>query len=321
MKYFGIGVFVGFYASLALAADNPPNTPLIEYQDVTVTQQDYAAELATLPPQFQAEVGTSGKQVHKLLDKVFVYRVLAKEARTEGLDQDPQLQAQVQLAQERTLGLARLDQLRAQALATHPDFAALAKEKYQANPQEYTTPEQVKVAHILIKPEESSPAAEEKAQQLAEQIRQQASAGEKSFSDLALEYSQDPSVKRNHGDLGFITAGKTVKPFEEAAFALQKPGEISPVVKTQYGFYIIQLEARQPAQLQPFTEIQAQLVKGIKEKYLQDIVSHHLHQIRNAEGINMNGEALKNLIKPNPYKAAGATKGVIISPAPADSAQ
>lgn len=307
MRYAWLGLPLWVYASLSLAAGNPPDTPLIQYQGITVTQQDYEAELATFPKQYRAEIAASGKRVHQLLDKIFVYRALAQEAqKAELAKQDPLLSSQIRMAKEEVLGNARLEQLRQQGLAEEPDFEQLAKEKYQAHPDQYQVPERVKVSHILIKSQGNSPEAEKEAKQLAEEVRERALAGDQPFAQLALKYSQDPTVKENKGELGFITRGAAVKPFEKAAFALQKPGEISPVVKSKFGFHIIRLEQHQSARMQPFDQIKQKLIEKIQKEHLDQVVQTHVAEIRNAKGIEMNGEAIENLMKSNSAKNPSA---------------
>jgi peptidyl-prolyl cis-trans isomerase C len=279
-------------------------TVLLRHGEVNVTEADYQAELATIPEQYRAGIEASGERIHQLLDKIFVHRVLAQEARELGLDQDPLLQKQVELAVENVLGRARLQHLREQALAADPDFEALARERYETDPEKYQQPERVKVSHILIKTEGRS---EQEAQQLAEEIRELVLKGKQPFAELALEYSEDTSVQQNQGNLGFISKGNTVRPFEEAAFSLQKPGEISPVVKSEFGFHVLRLEERQPAQQQPFAKVKDRLMREARETYLKNVVQTHLTQIRTAEGIEMNTEALQALKKelPRPMPVRG----------------
>lgn len=99
---------------------------------------------------------------------------------------------------------------------------------------------QVRARHILIKVDEG---ADEKTlnekKALATELRQRILNGE-DFAKLAKEYSEDPGSKDKGGDLGFFSKGQMVKEFEDAAFSL-KPGEVSDVIKTQYGFHIIQV--------------------------------------------------------------------------------
>jgi parvulin-like peptidyl-prolyl isomerase len=79
--------------------------------------------------------------------------------------------------------------------------------------------------------------SKEEAQKLANSIAAQAKGGAK-FGDLALKYSDDPSAKQGQGSLGKFSRTQMVKPFADAAFAL-KPGEVSGVVETPFGFHII----------------------------------------------------------------------------------
>jgi len=80
----------------------------------------------------------------------------------------------------------------------------------------------------------------------AEEILRRVRAGE-DFAKLADEFTEDPSGRGRGGDLGWFGRGVMVKPFEDAVFAL-KPGELSGIVETQFGFHIIKLEERRPAQ-------------------------------------------------------------------------
>lgn len=283
--------------AFGIRAAEPEEDVLIRYKDVVVTAADFQAELETIPERYRANVAASEERIHQLLDKIFTYRVLAKEAQEQGLDQNPEVRQEIKLEKEEILGKARLQKLRQQALADNPDFEALARERYQANPEKYRQPERVKVSHILIKTEEHSG---EEAEQLTKKVRHLAIEEEEPFSELALQYSEDPSVEKNKGDLGFIVKGTTAKPFEEAAFALKQPGEISPVVKSQFGFHIIRLEERQPPRTQSFEQVKERLVQEIKETHLNKVVQSHLSQIRNAEDIQINREAWQKLKKTPP---------------------
>jgi len=86
-------------------------------------------------------------------------------------------------------------------------------------------PDEIHCAHILVKTEKEAKAAMERLER-----------GEK-FANIAREISLCPSGKRG-GDLGTFGRGRMVKEFEEAAFTLQK-GQISPIVKTKFGYHIV----------------------------------------------------------------------------------
>ena len=103
--------------------------------------------------------------------------------------------------------------------------------------------EDVEVSHILVGLRARTAADKAEAKKKAESILSRIKAGE-DFGALAEEYSEDGS-KQNKGYLGFIRGGRTVYPFEKAAFALQ-PGEVSDVVETQFGYHIIKVHSRRP---------------------------------------------------------------------------
>ena len=117
---------------------------------------------------------------------------------------------------------------------------------YEAHRKEFDRPEQVRVRHILVDTEE-----------LARLVQARLARGER-FEDLARQLSRDPGSKEQGGDLGFVARGQLVSEFEAAAFAL-RPGQISPIVKTQYGYHIIQGVERRPAQPGTLEEAREQI--------------------------------------------------------------
>ena len=102
-------------------------------------------------------------------------------------------------------------------------------------------PERYELSEIVIQPQISEAERDRVRLQLAE-LRERVLKGEK-FSMLATLYSQDPGSAKNGGEVGFFTRGDMVSEFEAAAFAL-KPGEVSPIIETKFGFHILQLIER-----------------------------------------------------------------------------
>ncbi len=130
---------------------------------------------------------------------------------------------------------------------------------YQGHQKDYQVPEEVKVRHILIKvptgaDAKTDAAAKQKAEDLLKQIK-----GGADFAALAKANSDDPGSKEQGGELGMIQRGVTVPAFEKAAFELQ-PGKVSDVIKTQFGYHILQVEEKQTAHLKPLEEVKAQIV-------------------------------------------------------------
>ena len=103
---------------------------------------------------------------------------------------------------------------------------------------------QLRASHILMGfPAQATQAQRDSVREAMEAVRRRAAGGE-SFAALAREYSQDPGTASQGGDLGTFGRGEMVRPFEDAAFALQ-PGEISDVVETPYGLHVIRLQEKE----------------------------------------------------------------------------
>ncbi len=137
------------------------------------------------------------------------------------------------------------------------------KSYYEENIDLYQEEQQVKARHILFKFDEETPQEEEeKVRARALSVLEKARAGE-DFADLAKEYSEGPS-KEEGGDLGYFSRGQMVKPFDDAAFGMKK-GEISDLVKTQYGYHIIKVEDIKDAGTKNLDEVSDQ----IRDRLLQ----------------------------------------------------
>ncbi len=142
------------------------------------------------------------------------------------------------------------------------------KTYYDQNQQRYSTPEQRRASHILVAANKAAPAAErsaakDKAGKLLEQLRKSKDPAE--FARLAKENSQDPGSAEKGGDLGFFGPGMMVKPFEDAAFKL-KPGELSDVVESDFGYHIIKLTETKPAGKMPMEQVKADIAADIKKQ-------------------------------------------------------
>lgn len=139
---------------------------------------------------------------------------------------------------------------------------------YTQHELDYRVPDRVKVSHILLKTTGENAQQQQQTLQLAEKVLAEVKAGG-NFADLAKKYSQDPGSAAKGGELGWIQRGQTVQAFENAAFSMQ-PGQISNLVKTEYGYHIIKVEAKQTAHLQSFDEVKAPIQAILEKQALQD---------------------------------------------------
>lgn len=140
---------------------------------------------------------------------------------------------------------------------------------YAENESRYTTPEERRASHILVKAERSAPAAErEKAKAKAETLLAEARKNPGQFAELAKKSSDDPGSAANGGDLDFFGRGAMVKPFEDAAFAL-KPGDISDVVESDFGYHVIRLSAVRGGAKKTFDAARAEIEAEVKQQLAQ----------------------------------------------------
>ena len=156
--------------------------------------------------------------------------------------------------------------------------AVESKQYYTANPQLFKQPGEIRASHILIK---LDPAADEaqkaEAQTKINMIQQKLRNGE-DFAELAQKSSEGPSSV-NGGDLGFFKRGQMVKPFEDAAFALET-NEVSEIVQTRFGYHIIKVVEKKPERKVGYEEIKKRLEEHLKQRKVQEEVGLYLIELR-----------------------------------------
>lgn len=136
---------------------------------------------------------------------------------------------------------------------------------YDEQKAQFQEPEQVQASHILIQvAQDATQEDKDAARKKIEEVLVLAQGG-KDFAELAKEYSEGPS-KTNGGDLGFFPKGAMVKPFEEAVFAMDKEGDMSGIVETQFGYHIIKLTGKKAAREVSFEEVKAELEQGLLQQ-------------------------------------------------------
>jgi peptidyl-prolyl cis-trans isomerase D len=148
------------------------------------------------------------------------------------------------------------------------------QKNYQEEIDSFRTPERVRVRHILIKtqgkPKEEAAALRAKAEQILKQLQ---AGGD--FGEIAKKNSEDPGSAVKGGELGWVTHGQMVPNFEKACFSL-KPGELSGIVDTEYGYHIVQVEERQEAHTQTFEEARPQLLLEAKKQVAADMLRKNM---------------------------------------------
>ncbi len=164
-----------------------------------------------------------------------------------------------------------------------------AKKFYEENKDKFKRPESYHASHILIGVDPKATAEEKKkAKEKAEAVRKKVLAGE-DFAALAKAESTCPS-KEKGGDLGTFGKGEMVPPFEKATAAL-KPGEISDVVETQFGYHIIKLIEKKDAGVVSFDEAKENIERYLKQTKTQKAIVDYIAQLKSKAAIERTGAA------------------------------
>lgn len=231
--------------------------------------------------------------LRRALDELITYTVMAQEAKTQNVSvSDAEIEERVKQmrgasseAEFQKALLARntsIEQLRTDArvdltlgkmmeaqmalaeAATEPE----ARQFYEKNPDKFKQGETVRASHILLKVGANTPEAARKlARARIDGLLKRAKAGE-DFAALAREHSQDGSARQG-GDLGYFERAQMVPPFAEAAFSL-KPGAISGVVTTDFGYHIIKVTDKKGAATVPYEQVSNRIVEFLTAQKKQE---------------------------------------------------
>ncbi|HZV93577.1 MAG TPA: SurA N-terminal domain-containing protein [Caldimonas sp.] len=206
-------------------------------------------------------------QVERFDTKSYLDKVSPTDAQIEAYYKDPANAAQFRAPEQESIDYVVLDPEAMKKGLTISD--ADLKKYYDENVKRYTTPEERKASHILVKADKDAPKAErDKARAKAEALLAEVRKDPASFAEIAKKNSDDEGSASKGGELDWFGKGAMVKPFEDAAFAL-KPGEISGIVPSDFGFHIIRLDAIRGGQVRPFAEVRPEIESEIRNQLAQ----------------------------------------------------
>ncbi|WP_431559064.1 peptidylprolyl isomerase [Methyloceanibacter sp.] len=237
----------------------------IDGVDIKESDLDFAASevgprLATIRPEDRRRI---------LLQLVIENELMAGAGEKENLDETDTFDARVKYHARRALRDAYFDVGIMKAVSD-----ADAKKIYDEKIATMEPEQEVHARHILVE-------SEDEAKAIAERLKK----GE-DFAALAKEKSKDTNAEG--GDLGFFTRGQMLKPFEDAAFALDV-GQISEPVQTQFGWHIIKIEEKRAQALPSFDEVKAAIVAQLVQQKAQQVMA----DLRNAAKIEIVDPELK----------------------------
>ena len=246
------------------ATTTNPDPVIITAGTVAIHKSDFETAVKSLPQEYQSYALGPGKR--QFAEDYLRMKILAAEGMKAGLDKDPSVEKQLTLLKENLVAQEELKRIDNNIAISDADL----KKAYDENKKDY---EQVKARHILIA-FKGSPAAQKGKKELtdaeakakAEALRSEIVSGKAKFEDVAKKESDDTESAKNGGELGSFGRGQMVPEFEQAAFGA-KVGEVTPVVRTQFGYHIIKVEEHAST---PFEQVKPTLEKSVKQKKLRD---------------------------------------------------
>ena len=212
-----------------------------------ITEADVNAFIQNMPKE-QQMYASNPQFRQQIVDQLINYRLFSKYAEDMKMDETAEFEAALNNARKEILASMAISETVKAVEVTEEDMKAF----YEENSNYFEKGATVSAKHILVK-------EEEKCQEILEEII----AG-KVFEEAAQQYSTCPSGQKG-GDLGEFGKGQMVKEFEEAAFAAEI-GQVVGPVKTQFGYHLIKVEAKNEATVTPFEEVKEQIRRNLMQQ-------------------------------------------------------
>ena len=250
---------------------------LAEVNSGSITTGDFDRELKNLPEYLKAMADTpQGRK--EMLDTMVIRELILQQASKDGLDKGPEIEEKLQDLKKRLIVESFLKKkVEVESKVSDEDL----KKFYEQNKDKFKSGEQIRASHILVKTEKE-----------AKDILAQLKAGGK-FEELAKKSSVDSSSAKG-GDLGWFGKGSMVPAFEKAALAL-KEGQLSDVVKSDFGFHIIKLTGKRPAGIRPFEEVKEQIKGAIMPTKQQEVFQKIKDELKKTAKITIKEDVLNSV--------------------------
>lgn len=275
-------------AAAAPAAAKKTGEVVARYGDGQLTSDELVVELQRLPARSRTTMDAEARK--RFIENYVLNDLLYQEGVKQGLAGDPDIERQVNDLRRRLIVQRVVKKLQDLPPVTDEQV----KSYYDANGDKYSTTT-IKARHILVKDEA-------KARELQAQVKQ----APDQFAEVAKANSVDTASARKGGDLGFFGRGRMVPEFEVAAFALATPGEVSEVVKTPYGYHIIQLEERRDGEQKPFDQVKEQIRATLRNEAMQAKTKEYYDQLKQSASLQIDEVVLERVAASIPEPSPGA---------------
>ncbi len=264
-------IFIVLMTTASMAADWKET--IVGDEKIKVPLGHFEVEVSNASPEAQRNLLQNKEKLEKLLGQLYLSRVLAAEAVERGLDEDPLFQAALESHRLNLLSKLRLRQIREEPV---PDMRAAALEYYKSHPDKFMGPERADISHILIQWKGKNRTPEEAKKLALELLRKVQAGGD--IAKLADAYSDDPSVKNNHGRLGWMVRDRLAKGFASQVFSMEK-GNVG-LVETRFGFHVVKVWDKEPRHLLPFDQVKDRIVTRLEADYRRDRVKSYISKLK-----------------------------------------
>lgn len=250
---------------------------LAEVNSGSITTGDFARELKNLPEYLKAMADTpDGRK--EMLDTMVIRELILQQAAKDGLDKGADIEEKLQDLKKRIIVEAFLKKkVESESNVSDADMQKF----YEQNKDKFKTGEQMKASHILVK-------SEKEAKELLAKIK----AGG-NFEELAKKSSVDSSAAKG-GDLGWFGKGSMVPVFEKTALSL-KEGQVSDVVKSDFGYHIIKLTGKRAAGVRPIEEVKDQIKGAIMPSKQQEVFKKIKDELKKNAKITVKDDVLNTM--------------------------
>ena len=227
-----------------------------------ITEDDVNDFLRELGPRAQSYMSPEGRKV--ILNQLIGSKLLLLDAKRNLLEAEPQFKAELAKLKDSLLTSYAAEKAVASVSVSDKD----AEDYYNAHKEQFVSDESVNASHILVDSED-----------LALEILAKINAGDITFEDAAMEYSSCPS-KANGGNLGDFGKGQMVPEFDEAVFKMEVGEITASPVKTQFGYHLIKLIAKNEAEAMPFASIAGEIKGALLQEKRRAAYDSKINQLK-----------------------------------------
>lgn len=260
----------------------------------TLTKIEIVNELIAAPDKIRTISLSNKKELISLLTPALLDKRIAEQAENEGFSAQSDVKQAMARSARSTLVRLYITSKLAEREKNFGNLDALAYESYLNNKSAYVVPESMHFAHILVVVDpENENQTEEKGKKRAELIMEKLKSGA-DFAVVAKDQSDDKGSAAAGGDIGWVPRGVLVPPLDKVAYTL-KPGAVSGIVRTRYGFDIIKALEYRASYTKPFDEVKAELVNAVKQTLINHERDELLSKYRGPQELHISDLLFKEL--------------------------